>query len=386
MLALLCLAIAAMAGSASAFLLLGLEQAAEFRTENLWVVWLLPIAGFVSGWLYLHFGKEAEKGNNLVIQAYHKPKKKVPLVMAPLVFVGTLLTHFFGGSAGREGSAVQMSAALADVFLKPIKHFNIDRRLLLHLGVAAGFSSVFGTPLAGALFCFEFSKIKSWNYRFVLPVLITSFLADYTCLLWGASHSKYVIDLVPELTMSTGFWIIFAGLCFGQASRLFTCSVDFCSKQFKAFLSYPPLRLVFGGLLLASIFYFLGGEKFMGLGLNTISTSFQSPLPSYDFALKIALTALTLGAGFKGGEVTPLFFIGACLGNALIFIVPLPLALLAATGFVAVFAGAAKTPFACMLMGLELFGVEALAYLVLACLVAYFSSGKNGIYKAQLSL
>ena len=304
--------------------------------------------------------------------------------MAPLVFMGTVITHLFGGSAGREGTAVQVGGAIADQFTKWFRLNEIDRKLLLAMGISGGFASVFGTPLAGAVFALEVLIVGRMRYEALVPSFLTAIIANYACNLWSITHTHYHVSEVPEMIPQTFLYAILAGVFFGLTSILFSKSIHFFSDQFKRFVSYPPLRPLIGGVVLAIVFLTLDTTKYMGLGVSTISDSFVHQLNSYDFILKLLFTAFTLGAGFKGGEVTPLFFVGAALGNALVWIIPLPMSLLAGMGFVAVFAGATNTPIACILMGVELFGIESGVFIAIACVVAYLFSGHTGIYTSQI--
>jgi H+/Cl- antiporter ClcA len=252
------------------------------------------------------------------------------------------------------------------------------------MGISAGFASVFGTPLAGAVFALEVLVLGKTRYEAILPSFVAAVIANYVCELWPVHHAHYVIPWVPEMTPQNMVWAIFVGLLFGGAAWLFSKSTHAWGRLFKSKISYAPLRPVVGGSVLALLIYAMGTTKFIGLGLPTIQASFLEGMNSYDFLIKILLTGFTIGAGFKGGEVTPLFFIGATLGNALVWFVPLPMPLLAGMGFVAVFAGATNTPIACTLMGIELFGAEGGVYIALACVVAYLFSGHTGIYSSQI--
>ncbi|WP_375240558.1 voltage-gated chloride channel family protein [Polaribacter sp.] len=381
----ICLLVGALTGSASAIFLWTLEWATTYRETNIWIVWLLPIAGLIIGLSYHYFGKSVVKGNNMLLEEYHSPKKVIPLKMAPLVFLGTILTHLFGGSAGREGTAVQIGGAIADQFTKLFRLSNLDRKILLIAGISAGFSSVFGTPLAGAIFALEVMVIGRVKFDAILPSFLAAVFANYFCDFWQISHhTHYTISTVAELTPITILWALLAGIIFGLTSMLFSKSTHFWGKTFKKLIKYPPLRPVIGGVILAITWYFIGTTKYMGLGVPTIVDAFDINLNSYDFILKLLFTSFTLGAGFKGGEVTPLFFIGATLGNVLIWFIPLPMPLLAGMGFVAVFAGATNTPIACTIMGIELFGIESGVFIALACTSAYLFSGHSGIYSAQI--
>lgn len=373
-----------LSGSASAIFLVSLDWATRFREEHLWLIALLPLAGFGIGYVYYHYGANSSKGNNLLLEELYQSQNPIPLRMTPLVLFGTIFTHLFGGSAGREGTAVQMGASLADQLTKWFSLNSENRRLILICGVAGGFASVFGTPLAGAVFSMEWMLTRKFHWKSVFPAFWAAIVADWICEFgWGVGHTAYSIPEVPLHTLQNLVWVIPAGIAFGLSARLFAETGHLISELFKKAISYPPLRPVAGGVLVAAIVYFSGTTTYIGLGIPRIVEAFEVPLSWYDWLVKTGLTGLTLGSGFKGGEVTPLFFTGATLGNALSAVIPLPLALLAGMGFVGVFAGATNTPLACTVMGMEIFGVQAGVFLGIACLVAYLFSGRKSIYTSQ---
>ncbi len=373
-------------GSASAFFLISLDWATNTRENNLWIIALLPVGGLMIGLLYHYYGSEVVKGNNLILEEHRNPTKVIPLKMAPLVFIGTIITHLFGGSAGREGTAVQMGGSIADQFTRLFKLDQSDRKIILVIGISAGFSAVFGTPLAATIFALEVLVIGKMSYEALIPSFFTAVIAHFSCLAWSVDHTHYSIPFhaIPELSLSTICWTILVGILFGLTALLFSKSTQFWSRLFNSVVKYAPFRPMIGGIAVALAVYFLGTTKYIGLGIPTIVDAFHIDLNKSDFFIKILFTSFTLGAGFKGGEVTPLFFIGATLGNALVWFVPIPVALLAGMGFVAVFSGATNTPIACTIMGMELFGFESGIYLGIACFVAYLFSGKSGIYTSQL--
>ena len=380
----ICALVGFFSGSVSSFFLVSLEWVGHYRENKIWIVWLLPMGGLFIGFLYYWLGNEVVKGNNLILEEYDNPQKIIPLKMAPLVFIGTLITHLFGGSAGREGTALQMGAAISDQFTRIFKLDNTDRKTLLILGISAGFASVFGTPLAGALFALEVLYFSKINFKSIILSFLVAYIAYFTVEFWQVKHTHYNIPMVPKMTSITFIWVILVGILFGLASMLFSKTKHLWVKLFSKMIPYPPLRPFVGGIILAIAFYAIGTTKFSGLGISTIVDAFSVTNNWYDFLLKILFTGCTLGAGFKGGEVTPLFFIGATLGSALSVCIPLPLALLAGMGFVAVFSGATHTPIACTIMGIELFGLESGLFIGIACLIAYFSSGSVGIYHSQI--
>jgi len=378
------LVVGILSGIGSAALLASLEWSTNWRESHLWIIAFLPLGGFLSGWVYHQFGKRVEAGNNLLLEEIHHPQDIIPLRMAPLVLLGTNLTHFFGGSAGREGTALQIAASLADQLTKILHFKHSDRRILLMAGLSGGFASVFGVPLAGTIFGLEVLAIGKIQHDGLFPCLVAAIVGDRITLILGLHHTAYHhAPVVPTITLIGLLSAIFAGAIFGIVAMIFAKLTHRISHIFQEKISYLPLRPAIGGLIVAVAVWTIGTTKYIGLGIPTIVDAFNTHLAPWDFVGKIAFTALTLGAGFKGGEVTPLFYIGATLGNTLSLILPLSTPLLAGMGFVAVFGGAANTPIASTLMGIELFGLESGVFMAIACVASYVFSGHAGIYKAQ---
>ena len=389
---LLLIPVSASIGSAVAFFLWSLDCVMRFRWEHPWLLYLLPVAGVGIAALYHGFGKSAEAGNNLIIEQIHKPGGGVPKRMAPLVLFATLATHAFGGSAGREGTAVQMGGSIAAAFGKLFGLDAHDLRVLLMTGIAAGFGAVFGTPLAGAIFALEVLALGRMNYDALIPCLIASILGDWTCTLWGIHHTSYHIALSadPHLNAALMGKVALASVAFGVAGMLFSETAHGLNTLFKKIKS-PLLRPALGGALVITLTLLLGTEDYLSLGVTSPDPQGVSILTAFkpggahamSWFWKLLFTCVTISSGFKGGEVTPLFFVGATLGHSLARLLGAPIDLFAGLGFVAVFAGASNTPLACAIMGIELFGHEYAIYFAAACFIAYLFSGHSGIYLSQ---
>lgn len=377
--------VAALSGSASAIFLFSLDWATAVRIERPWLIFLLPLAGFAVALVYHKFGKRAEKGNNLLIDEIHDPKNVLPLTMAPLILFSTVVSHLFGASVGREGTAVQMGGALSDQLTRIFRLDRDDRRILLMAGISGGFSSVFGTPLAGAVFGLEVLIVGRMRYDSILPCFFSAIAADSICLLWGVKHAHYNSGSIPEATFLVFAAVIVAGAVFGLTGRAFADATHRLTGFMKSNFPYAPAIPIAGGTLIALAAVSTGAEKYLGLGLDTIFSSFNGDAHPLDFAGKFGFTVASLASGFKGGEVTPLFFIGSTLGNSLAQLFSMPVGFFAALGFVAVFAGAANTPLASTLMAMEIFGSSIGPYAALACVVSFMFSGNSGIYRSQKS-
>lgn len=388
--------VALLVGSLVALFLWLLDKATITRWQQPWLLYLLPLAGVGIWLLYKKLGKNAEAGNNLVLEEIHQPGAGIPARMAPLVLITTVITHLFGGSAGREGTAVQIGGSMAAWLSKLVKLTAEDRRILLMCGIAAGFGAVFGTPLTGAIFALEVLAIGAMRYDALVPCLAASVFADAVCSAWGIHHTHYSIqagfikDVTPEGFLLLGK-VILAGIAFGLTSMLFAVSMHNLKKYANQFIKPGWLAPVAGGIIIIMLVWITGTKDYLGLGVNSeqaggvsiINAFHAGGADAWSWLWKLIFTVVTLAMGFKGGEVTPLFFIGATLGNTLALLLGAPVDLFAGLGFIAVFAGATNTPIACTLMGAELFGADNILYFAIACFTAYYFSGKSGIYTAQ---
>lgn len=377
-------AVGVLSGTASAFFLKSLDYVTDVRMNHGWLLFLLPLGGALVSYLYMKFGKNSAKGNNLILEQIGEGQETIPLRMAPLVLFGTLVTHLFGGSAGREGTAVQMGGSLAEWFGKMIRIDAADRKILLMCGISGGFGSIFGTPLAGTIFGLEVIAIGLISHRALLPCFTASFVGDLVATrIWGVHHAHYQIGIVPNVEMSIVIKVVVASILFGLVSLLFSELTHALKRGFAAIFQNPMLKSAVGGFAVIALVAIVGTRDYLGLGLPLIQQSFEGEVSPLAFLWKLLFTSVTLGAGFQGGEVTPLFAIGATMGHSLAHLFGLYAPFLAALGFIAVFCGATNTPIACFIMGIELFGSEAAVYLFIACLVSYVFSGHSGIYTSQ---
>lgn len=372
-----------LSGIAAAIFLISLDWATKTRDFNPSIIWFLPLAGFFIGWVYHRFGKDIAGGNNLIIDEIHDPKKTIPFHMAPFVLVGTLITHLFGGSAGREGTAVQMGASLSDQLGRFFRIEPEERKILLASGAGAGFGAAIGAPWAGVIFGMEVINVGHLRLFALFQCLIASFVGYEVAVLLGSPHSRYPVPEIPELSFKLLLWIALAGAIFGLAAKIFSMTTHAVERVSNRFVQYPPLKPFLGGLILVSLFYWEGSYRFVGLGIPYIQGALEQVSNFKDPVLKSIFTSLTVGTGFKGGEFIPLVFIGTTLGSALSVLIPVGFSLLAALGFAAVFGGASNTPIACTIMAMEIFGVRIGPFAFVACFMSYYFSGHHGIYKSQ---
>ncbi len=376
--------VGAFCGAASALFLFLLAQVTDYRTDHELLVYFLPVAGLGIGVLYARFGASIKAGTNLVIDTIHDDGPEIPFRMLPMVLAGTVLTHLFGGSAGREGTAVQMGASLADYVSHRAKLGRELRLQLLAAGVAGGFGSVFGTPIAGAVFGLEFVVLGRLDTRALLPALIASVVGDMTTRALGIVHTAYpaapYVGLSPLLCLK---WLVFA-VAIALTSVAFIELTHFLKRQAERRVTLLGLRMAIGGAIIVVLWKVIGTSDYLGLGVPMIVRSFSDPqVPTWAFAMKLLFTAITLGAGFLGGEVTPLFFIGAALGGVLAPALGIPRELGAGVGLAAVFAAASNTPLALSIMAVELLGANVLPHVVIVCVVAYLLTGHRSIYPSQ---
>ncbi len=395
---LLVIPIAIVIGSMVALFLWLLTLAIHYRFKHTWLLYLLPFAGILIHLIYKGLGQSAEKGNNLIIDEINQANGGVPKRMAPIILLTTIITHLFGGSAGREGTAVQIGGSIAAMFGRWFKATDAEMRIMLIAGIAAGFGAVFGTPLTGAVFALEVLTLGRIKYNAFLPALAASIIGNYAVGAWGVQHTAYRIDsIAPVNFLYVSFnllllvKIVIASVVFGLMSWGFAIGVQQVKSFFVRCLKIQWLIPFIGGCIIIGLTYLINKPDYLSLGVDaeypgavTIPSAFYTHgADTWSWFWKSIYTIITLGTGFKGGEVTPLFYIGATLGHSIAVLLNSPVSLFAGLGFVAVFAGATNTPLACTIMGAELFGNQYILVFFVACFIAYFFSGHTGIYSSQ---
>ena len=379
---LLVLLVSALMGVAARAFLLALDAATAFREEHPVCFLFLPVVGVVTALLYHGYGKRAARGNNLVIEtALHGGLIRAR--MAVLTFCCSVATHLVGGSAGREGAAVQIGGTIASNVSNKFHLDERDNRYLMLAGISAAFGGVFGTPLAGAFFGMEMCYVGKLEYSAALYCLVASFMGDTVAQVLGAEHTFQSIAHVHELDWGLLAVVALCAALFGLLARLFSFSI----RQVKAFyakhLKNYVVRALVGSLVLLGAYALLGGWDYAGFAEWLVEAGFDGDTTPLDTLLKLLYTALTVGAGFQGGEVTPLFGMGASLGGWIGQTFLGDPSFMAAIGMLSMFAGALNVPITAIMLGIDMFGGASAGYYIVAAFVSYFVAGHHSLYPAQ---
>ena len=316
-LALISIIIGGISGLFIGIFLILLEKAVAFNLKYGFLIFILPLSGILMTFLYSKYGGNSQKGNNIIIENINGSKEEIKFIMAPLVFLGTVLTHLFGGSVGREGTGVQIGGTIGNSLSKALKSSAEEKKILLISGVAAGFSSVFGTPLTGTIFALEVSKIGSLSYDSMIPAITSAIVGNSVVKLLGVKHSHYKIPPVESVNLTNILKVIILAICFGLASRLFVYMTHWFKEKLIKYCKNQYLKIFVGGSLMVLATLIIGTNLYNNLSLGLLSDAFDGKVPYLAFIIKLILTTLCLGAGYQGGEVTPLFVIGATLGATL---------------------------------------------------------------------
>lgn len=357
-----------------------LNFANTFRTAHPQLILGLPVGGVIIVFLYGYIKKDP--GTNVVLAAVHS-NKDIPGRMAPLIFISTFLTHFFGASAGREGAALQLGGSISNQLGKLFHLNNDDRHIVIMCGMSAGFSALFGTPLAAAIFAMEVISVGIMHYSALVPCVFASLIASIFSKYLGAVGESFTVTIIPELDLVLFFKMILLSIFFGALSSIFCAVLHNAGKLYKKYISNPYLRIIAASGIIILLTALLHTTDYMGAGMNIIEKAFHEGVRPESFLLKMVFTALALGAGFKGGEIVPSFFVGATFGSLVGPLLGLPMSLSAACGMIGVFCGVTNCPITSLLIGFELFGFPGMPYYLMSVAVSYMMSGYYGLYKEQ---
>ena len=354
----------------------------EFRMEHPVIICFLPAGGVCIAGIYHLFHNEKDSGTDLVISAIYS-NQRVPLRMTPSIFFGTLLTHLFGGSAGREGAALQLGGSLGATFGRFLKLNEKESHIMIMCGMSAAFAALFGTPMAAAIFSMEVISIGIMHYAALVPCVISALIGASVTDYLDLSEHIFQIETLPAFTAANAVLIsILAGIC-AFVSILFCVTLHTSQKMYKKFLPNPYLRAFTGGSLVLALTFLIGNQDYNGTGIHVITAALDGQAVPYAFLLKIIFTALTLGAGLKGGEIVPSLFIGATFGCLFGTVTGFSPTLCAAVGMTSVFCGVTNCPITSLLISFEMFGYEGMPYYLLACAFSYMLSGYFGLYHSQ---
>ncbi|WMJ84504.1 chloride channel protein [Oscillospiraceae bacterium LTW-04] len=353
----------------------------DFRTANPWVIWLLPFAGLLIVFFYNITNTRTPRGTNLVIEAV-RSEDRIPAKMAPLIFVSTVLTHLFGGSAGREGAALQLGGSIGHLIGDIFKTRESKKHILVMCGMSAAFSALFGTPLAATVFALELANIGIMCYSALVPCTVSAIIAYSIAQHSGLPAERFHIEEIPfTVTVTTG--VIVLGILCAGLSILFCASLERTSNLSRRFIPNPYLRAFTGGLLVIAMTYIFQTRDYLGSGINIIEDALQGETVPEAFILKLLFTAATLSFGFKGGEIIPTLFVGATFGSAISGFLGMDPHAAAAIGMIAMFCGVTNCPLTSLLLACEVFGFVSPQMFLLGLAVSYMLSGYYSLYSSQ---
>lgn len=353
------------------------------REKNPWIIWLLPIGGLLIAGAYHMLHNEKDSGTNLVLSAIHSGDE-LPFCMAPLIFFSTLITHLFGGSAGREGAALQLGGSIGNGIGRLFRFDEKDKHIMIMCGMSAAFSALFGTPMAAAIFSMEVVSVGIMHYSALVPCVIASLIAHGIATSFGVTAESFTIGKIPAFTLKNTLKITLLAILCALVSVLFCILLHQAEYLYKKFFKNAYVRIFVGGCLVILLTLLVGDQTYNGAGMPVIEACMKTGTVAWQaFLLKMIFTAVTLGAGYKGGEIVPTFFVGAsfgCLFGNLIGFSPV---LCTAVGMSAVFCGVTNCPVTSLLISFELFGYEGMPYFLLAIAFSYMLSGYYGLYHSQ---
>lgn len=358
------------------------QFATNLRLSYSWLLFLLPVAGVIIVFSYHICGIERDKGTNLILDSIHSDEK-VPFKMAPLIFLSTALTHLCGGSSGREGAALQIGGSIG-AFLGNVFHLDDkDIRIITMCGMSAVFSALFGTPITATIFSIEVVSVGILHYSAFMPCIVASTVSYAITKGFGISETMFPLVHIPTLSIHSCFQVIVLAIICGIISILFCSTMHHAAHIYRKWIKNDYLRIITGSVLVIALTLLIGTRDYNGAGMNVILNAFTGQSRPEAFLLKILFTAITLGAGFKGGEIVPTIFIGATLGNVVAPLLGLPSDFGAAIGVISLFCSVVNCPIAAIMLSLEVFGTDNILLFCIACGISYVFSGYYGLYSSQ---
>ncbi len=370
-------------GAASTVFSKCMELATGFREDNGIIFYFLPLAGLFIVWCYRRLKVYEDRGTDLILTSLQR-NDNVPIKTAPLIFIATVLTHLFGGSAGREGAALQLGGSLGNGIGKLIKLDDNDRKVIIMCGMSAAFSAMFGTPMAAALFSIEVSTIGVMYYTALLPCIFAALVAVHFAGSMGIHPEAFLVEGIPSQSiMSYGKIVVLSILC-AVLSIVFCVILHECKNHMKKWFKNPYIRVVSASLIIIALTLIIGTRDYLGAGIPVVERALEGDVSYLAFFWKMIFTAITLSSGFKGGEIVPTLFIGATFGSLLSGVLGLSPSLCGAVGMTALFCGVTNCPIASMLISFELFGFEGMPYYLVAVAISYALSGYIGLYHDQV--
>lgn len=380
---LLALLVGGIVGSIGTLFHYSIEEATALRLTYHWLLYLLPLGGLLIVWLYRASGLTKDKGTNLIIASIRSDEERITLRMSPLIFISTTLTHLLGGSSGREGAALQLGGSLATFIGHKLHLDQNDCRIMTMCGMSAAFAALFGTPIASAVFSMEIISVGIMHYAALVPSVVAALVGYGIANSCGVTPTHFTILNIPELSfLSAGQSILLAMACAG-ISIIFCFMLHGAHKLYGKYFKNPYLRIAVGGMLVIALTLLVQSRSYLGAGMDVITKAASGTAAKQDFLLKMLFTALTLGAGYKGGEIVPSFFVGATFGAAFGPLLGLPASFASAIGLVSLFCGVTNCPLSAFILSLELFGPEGYLFYMLACAVSYRLSGYTSLYTKQ---
>ena len=360
----------------------GMYVVTLMREKNPWLIFLLPVGGLVIVGSYRLLHDEKDTGTNLVLSAIHSDEE-LPLRMAPLIFISTLITHLFGGSAGREGAALQLGGSLGNGLGKLFQFDEKDQHIMIMCGMSAAFSALFGTPMAAAIFSMEVVSVGVMYYAALVPCVISSLTAHAVAAFFGVSQEMFLIQEIPALGILSAVKVSALSILCAGVSILFCIMLHQSEHLYKKYFKNPYIRIFAGGCFVLILTLLVGDQRYNGTGINMIEQCIKGSVRPEAFFMKMLFTALTLGAGFKGGEIVPSFFTGAAFGCLFGNLLGFSPTLCTAVGMASVFCGVTNCPITALLISFELFGYNGMPYFLLAVAFSYMLSGYYGLYSSQ---